>query len=58
MNIGYCSVYHHSPTSHIDYESLKAQNLVEAHGAIKHVRFKQPITVKMDGKKRLVVVTI
>lgn len=58
MNIGYCSVYHHSSISHIDYESLKAQDLVEAHGAIKHVRFKQPITVKMDGKKRLVVVTI
>jgi hypothetical protein len=57
MNIGYCSVYHHSNDSHIDYEMFKAQELVEADGAIKHVRFKKPITVKMDGKKRLVVVT-
>ncbi|WP_372641441.1 PEP/pyruvate-binding domain-containing protein [Ancylomarina sp.] len=57
MNIGYCSVYHHSKDSHIDYEMFKAQELVEADGAIKHVRFKKPITVKMDGKKRLVVVT-
>jgi len=57
MNIGYCSVYHHSTESHIDYEMLKKQKLVESDGAIKHVRFKEPITVKMDGKKRLVVVT-
>jgi len=57
MNIGYCSVYHHSAESHIDYEMFKAQDLVEAEGAIKHVRFKKPITVKMDGKKRLIVLT-
>jgi len=58
MNIGYCSVYHHSSKSHVDYQTLKAQELIEVYGAIKHVRFKKAITVKMDGKKRLVVVTM
>ncbi len=57
MNIGYCSVYHHSERSHIEYDILRKQELIESDGAIKHVRFKKPITVKMDGKKRLVVVT-
>lgn len=57
MNIGYCSVYHHSKESHIDYGTLKSQKLIEEDGAIKHVRFENPFTIKMDGKKRLVVVT-
>ncbi|MDE5424276.1 pyruvate, phosphate dikinase [Ancylomarina sp. DW003] len=57
MNIGYCSVYHHSKESHIDYKTLKSQKLIEEDGAIKHVRFENPFTIKMDGKKRLVVVT-
>ena len=57
MNIGYCSVYHHSTEAHIDYEMFKNQELIEEDGAVKHVRFKEPITVKMDGRKRLVVVT-
>ncbi len=57
MNIGYCSIYHHSTESHIDYGVLGSQELIEVDGAVKHVRFKKSITVKMDGKKRLVVVT-
>ena len=55
MNIGYCSVHHHSDTSFVDYELLEKQNLIAEYGAVKHVRFKKPLTIKMDGKKRLAV---
>ena len=50
-------VPNHTGYLSIDYKMLKIQEVIESDGAIKHVRFKKPITVKMDGKKRLVVVT-
>jgi len=55
MNIGYCSIHHHSETSFVDYDLLRKQDLVAEYGAVKHIRFKKPLTIKMDGKKRLAV---
>lgn len=55
MNIGYCSVHHHSDTSLVDYELLGKQDLIAEYGAVKHVRFKKSLIIKMDGKKRLAV---
>lgn len=55
MNIGYCSVHHHSETSFVDYELLGKQDLIAEYGAVKHVRFAKPLSIKMDGKKRLAV---
>ena len=57
MNIGYSSVHHHSETSFIDYQILKDQELVAEYGAVRHVRFKNPLTIKLDGKKRMAVVS-
>jgi len=57
MNIGYSSVHHHSDTSYIDYQILKDQELIGEYGAVRHIRFKKPLTIKMDGKKRLSVVS-
>lgn len=57
MNIGYSSIHHHSETSFIDYQILKDQELVAEYGAVRHVRFKKPLTIKLDGKKRLAVVS-
>ncbi|WP_227006104.1 PEP/pyruvate-binding domain-containing protein [Marinifilum sp. N1E240] len=55
MNIGYCSIHHHSETSFVDYDLLRKQDLVAEYGAVKHIRFKKPLTIKMDGKKRLAI---
>lgn len=55
MNIGYCSIHHHSDTSFVDYDLLRKQDLVAEYGAVKHIRFKKPLTIKMDGKKRLAI---
>ncbi|MFA9371651.1 MAG: DUF5752 family protein [Labilibaculum antarcticum] len=57
MNIGYSSIHHHSDSSFIDYQTLKKQKLIGEYGAVRHVQFKKPLTIKMDGKKRLAVVS-
>lgn len=56
MNIGYCSIHHHSETSFVDYDLFNKQELIGEYGAVKHIRFKKPLSIKMDGKKRLAVV--
>jgi len=57
MNIGYCSVLHKSQSSSIDYDLLEKQELIAEYGAVRHVRFRKGLTIKMDGRKRLAVVT-
>lgn len=57
MNIGYSSVHHHSETSYIEYAVLSKQELIGEYGAVRHVRFKKPLTIKMDGKKRLSIIS-
>lgn len=57
MNVGYCSVHHHSESSFVDYALLKKQEIIAEYGAVRHVRFKKPLSIKMDGKKRLAVVS-
>ncbi|MDR0364055.1 MAG: pyruvate, phosphate dikinase [Bacteroidales bacterium] len=58
MNIGYYSIQHMSKDNFINWELLKKQSLVEATKYCKHYRFKKPIMIRMDGKKRLGVIEI
>jgi hypothetical protein len=57
MNVGYFSVQPELGNSFIDYECLKKQKLINSTTFFRHVRFPSPISVKMDGRKRLAVVT-
>lgn len=57
MKVGYCSVHHNSETSFIDYDVLRKQTLVGEYGPVRHVRFSNPLTIRMDGKRRLAVIT-
>lgn len=57
MNVGYCSVHHNSETSFIDFLELSQQPLVGEYGPVKHVRFPKPLTIRMDGKKRMLVIS-
>ncbi len=57
MNVGYFSVQPEFSKSYIKYEMLDKQELIEETKYFKHVRFKNPLIVKMDGKNRKAVIT-
>nr|NQU91056.1 pyruvate, phosphate dikinase [Bacteroidota bacterium] len=58
MNVGYFSIQPELSRSYIKYDLLNSQELVNQTKFFKHVRFKDPLNVKMDGKKRISVVSI
>ncbi len=57
MNVGYFSVNHKSPGDFINWDILRNQEVIEKKKYFTHVRFKDPLYVKMDGKKSIAVVT-
>ncbi|HRZ77911.1 MAG TPA: PEP/pyruvate-binding domain-containing protein, partial [Bacteroidales bacterium] len=57
MNVGYFSVQPELSASRIDYGLLEAQELVQETEFFRHVRFPHPLQIRMDGKKRIAVVT-
>lgn len=58
MNVGYFSVQPEMSESFIKYDLLKDQELIQETRFVKHVRFKQAVKVRMDGKKRISVITL
>jgi hypothetical protein len=57
-NVGYFSVLPDRSASYINYDMLDQQELIQKKKFFRHVRFKQPVKVRMDGKKRISVITI
>jgi hypothetical protein len=57
MNVGYFSVLPELGDSFIDYELLKKQKLINKTNFFRHVRFEKALKIRMDGRKRLAVVT-
>jgi hypothetical protein len=53
MNVGYLSVQHISSMDFIDWEKLDKLPPVKESVFFRHVRFERPLTVLMDGKKRI-----
>jgi len=58
MNIGYFSVLHSSLTDFVRWEMLKNQRVVNETKYFKHVRFKKPLTILMDGKLKTSAIII
>ena len=58
MNIGYFSVQHSSPTDFVCWKMLEEQTIVHETVYFKHVRFKKPLTIMMDGKQKTSVIMI
>jgi hypothetical protein len=58
MNVGYFSVQYYSDTELIRWDILEKQEKIEQTEYFHHVRFKEGLTVIMDGKKRLSMVLI
>jgi len=52
MNIGYFSVKHSSPTDFVSWKLLNKQKVINETGFFKHVRFKNPLSILMDGKQK------
>ena len=57
MNVGYFSVQPEMGKSYIDYELLKKQKLINKTNFFRHVRFDKALKVRMDGRKRIAVIT-
>ncbi len=52
MNIGYFSVKHSSPTDFVSWKLLNKQKVINETSFFKHVRFKKPLSILMDGKQK------
>jgi hypothetical protein len=57
MNVGYFSVQPEIGNSFIDYELLKKQKLINKTNFFRHIRFDNALKIRMDGRKRIAVVT-
>ncbi|HJX70447.1 MAG TPA: hypothetical protein VJ346_00800, partial [Bacteroidales bacterium] len=56
MNVGYFTIQHSSGKDFIDWEILKRQRVVSKTNFFSHIRFNDPLTIVMDGKKRMSVI--
>jgi len=52
MNVGYFSVPHNAQYARLNMDILRTRKLVNETEFVKHVEFKQPLTVLMNGKER------
>ncbi len=57
MNVGYLSVQHHEKDAYVNWNLLNQQPLVEQTRYFKHIQFNNPITIRMDGRKRMAIIT-
>ena len=57
MNVGYFAIPYESGNSFIRFDLIGQQELVEEKEFVKHVRFGHPLTVFMDGKKQISIIT-
>lgn len=58
MNVGYFSIQPEFSKSYIRYDMLKDQQLIAKTKFFRHVRFEKPLKIKMDGRKRIAVITL
>lgn len=58
MNVGYFAVPNESENSFINYDLINLQEHVEEKEFVKHIRFRNPVTVYMDGKKQTSVIVV
>jgi hypothetical protein len=58
MNVGYFTVQPEFSKSYIKYDVLDKQEVISEGEYFKHVRFKAPVSVKMDGRKRIAAIVL
>ena len=57
MNVGYCSILHSSRESNISWDTLNKQKVINKTEFFTHVEFSNDLSIKMDGKKRITLVS-
>jgi hypothetical protein len=57
-DVGYLSVQQEKSNNSINWKILDQQEIISESKYFKHIRFKKPLTIKMDGKKRLAIISI
>jgi len=58
MNVGYFSINQTSHDGNIAWEKLNEVPAVEEGKFFRHVRFSKPLTIRMDGRNRMAVISI
>jgi hypothetical protein len=58
MNVGYFSINQESQEGTIIWEKLKKQKVIEKGKFFRHIRFEQPLLIRMDGKKGMAVISM
>lgn len=58
MNIGYFSIDQESEEESIAWDKLKKQKLIEKGSFFRHIRFEKPLLIRMDGRKRMAVISM
>jgi len=56
MDVGYFTVQQEMSKSYIKYDILQKQEVVRKGKYFTHIRFKQPVCVRMDGRRRVYVI--
>ena len=57
MNVGYFSILQELKNNYIKWDILRKQKIVQQTKFFRHVQFEKDLTVIMDGKKRISVIT-
>jgi hypothetical protein len=57
MNVGYFTIPHNSPDAIINIAALKKMPVVDEGNFIRHVTFKNELTILMDGKNRQALIS-
>lgn len=58
MNMGYFSISEETYGGDVKWDILGKQNLVDKGKYFRHVRFESPLTIRMDGRKGMAVISI
>ncbi len=58
MNVGYFSINENIDGGMISWEKLKMLKPVEKSKFFRHVRFDKPVTIRMDGKKGIAMISL
>lgn len=58
MNVGYFSLHHESDGNIIDWNRLRSQEVIWKGEFFSHVRFREPLLIRMDGKKGMAVISV
>ena len=58
MNVGYFSLHHESDGHIIDWNRLRSQVVIWKGEFFSHVRFREPLLIRMDGKKGMAVISV